>query len=269
MANTSDIAAVPMPELVSILIPCCGMVDYTKLLVPSLLRHTRMPFELIFIDIGSLDGTVDYLTGLHDGLAGKVRIAVLRTPTDLGIKEVCKEALHRAKGEFICLLNNDTVVTPAWLNGLAALLKKSEGFGMTGPMSNYASPPQLVEAVPYRVGPRKTIDSHSAVDPLVDVAAVQTFAMEFTQENKSKYLKTDRLGGFCLLMKREMIKQIGPDLDKFTDLGLFDSDILSAKARQAGFNLAVSSDIFIHHFGTRTFMHTAPKIEEALAGTNR
>jgi hypothetical protein len=36
---------------------------------------------------------------------------------------------------------------------------------------------------------------------------------------------------------------------------LFDSDILSAKAQQAGFSLAVCRDLFVHHFGTRTFAH--------------
>jgi hypothetical protein len=34
------------------------------------------------------------------------------------------------------------------------------------------------------------------------------------------------------------------------------------KARQAGFNLAICRDLFIHHFGTRTFAQGAP----ALAG---
>ena len=44
-------------------------------------------------------------------------------------------------------------------------------------------------------------------------------------------------------------------LDDWSDLGLFDTDILSAKAREAGFTLAVCRDLFIHHFGTRTFAH--------------
>jgi O-antigen biosynthesis protein len=260
MANVSNVSVAPRPELVSILIPCCGMIEYTKLCVPSVLRHSREPFELIFIDIGSLDGTTDYLAGLHAGLEGRVRVEVLRTPTDLGIQDVCKEALHQAKGEFLCLLNNDTVVTPGWLNALTGLAKLSAGFGMFGPMSNYAAPPQLVEAVPYRVGPRKaTANPFSAVEPLVDVAAVQNYALEFTQEHKGKWLQTDRLGGFCLLIKQEVIKRIGPDLDKWTDLSLFDTDILSAKARQAGYNLAVCRDLFIHHFGTRTFAHSAPQ----------
>jgi len=46
---------------------------------------------------------------------------------------------------------------------------------------------------------------------------------------------------------------------KWTDLSFFDTDILSVKARQAGYGLALCRDLFIHHFGTRTFSHGAPE----------
>jgi hypothetical protein len=35
------------------------------------------------------------------------------------------------------------------------------------------------------------------------------------------------------------------------------SSLLSVKARQAGYSLAVCKDLFVHHFGTRTFAHGA------------
>src|ERR1043166_5155135 len=71
--------------LVSIVIPCCGMLEYTQLCVASLLKHTRVPYELIFLDVGSLDGTAEYLAGLAMGLSGhtQVRVEVVRTATDL------------------------------------------------------------------------------------------------------------------------------------------------------------------------------------------
>ena len=101
-----DPSKVPVPvvgPLVSILIPCCGMLEYTKLLVPSILRHTRPPFELIFIDIGSLDGTVDYLAGVAT-VHSMTRVEVVRTPTDLGIQEACKEALAKAEAKGVRFL---------------------------------------------------------------------------------------------------------------------------------------------------------------------
>src|SRR6266516_104970 len=114
MASKADISVVAQPGLVSIVVPCCGMLEYTKLCVPSILKHSRPPYELIFLDIGSLDGTAEYLAGVAT-VHSQIRIEVVRTQTDLGIPEACSEALARAKGEFIVLLNNDTVVTNGWL----------------------------------------------------------------------------------------------------------------------------------------------------------
>ncbi len=261
-AGASPISISAPPGLVSILIPCCGQLEYTKLCVPSVLKHSRPPFELIFIDIGSLDGTGEYLEGVK--AAAQVLIEMVRTPTDLGIPDAVKEAVRRARGEYLVLLNNDTVVTDAWLNQLIGLASMTPAIGLVGPMSNYAAPPQLVETVSYRFGPRKSsklsVEKRDASSSLVDVAAVDTFAREFRETNRGKWLESDRLGGFCLLLKRQVLEKIEP-LDKWSDLGLFDSDILSAKARQGGFTLACCRDLFVHHFGARTFAHGAPKLE--------
>ena len=61
--------------------------------------------------------------------------------------------------------------------------------------------------------------------------------------------------GFCLLLKRQVLTKIGVELEPWTDLSLFDTDILSSKAGQVGFALACCRDCFVHHFGTRTFAH--------------
>jgi len=74
------------------------MLEYTRLLVPPLLEHTREPYELIFMDIGSLDGTAEYLAGLAAGVR-QCRVAVVRAETDLGIGDACREALGTAAGE--------------------------------------------------------------------------------------------------------------------------------------------------------------------------
>jgi len=244
--------------LASILVPCCGQLEYTKLCVPSLLKHTRQPFELIFLDIGSLDGTAEYLAGI--AAASQIRVEVVRTPTDLGIAQAVQDALKQARGEYLVLLNNDTIVTDAWLNQLVGLAQMTPAIGLVGPMSNYAAPPQLVERVPYRIGPRKNPKSAGGADYLVDVSSVDEFAHKWREDHKGKWLEAERLGGFCLLIKREVLKRIG-HLREASDLAFFDTDMLSGKARQAGFTLACCRDLFVHHFGTRIFAHGAPKLE--------
>lgn len=247
-------ASVLSPQgLVSIIVPCCGMLEYTKLCLPSLLRYTRPPYELIFLDIGSLDGTREYLAGIQT--AAQLRIEIVSTATDLGIPEATREALSHVRGQYVVLLNNDTIVTEHWLEHLVGLANMSPAMGLVGPMSNYAVPPQLVETVPYRVGRKRATGGRPWE---IEVEAMQRFAQELYKANTGKWEEAERLGGFCLLIKRVALDRIAAELYGSTDLGLFDSDIVSNKARQAGFTLACCRDLFIHHFGARTFAHGAP-----------
>src|ERR1700756_5372947 len=108
------------------------MLEYTKLCVPSVRRYARNPFELIFVDIGSLDGTAEYLAGV--AAAGQGRLQVGGAPADPGIAQAVQEALDQARGEFLVLLNNDTVVTDAWLEQMVALATMSPTVGLVGPM---------------------------------------------------------------------------------------------------------------------------------------
>lgn len=255
MAAKAEISVASSPGLVSIVIPCCGMLEYTRLCVPSILRYSRPPFELIFVDIGSLDGTAEYLQGLRAGLATQMRVDIVRTATDLGLNDACRQALEHTLGEFIVLLNNDTIVTPGWLNQLTGLAAFSMTIGMVGPMSNMAPEAQLVETVPYRVFASTRKSDANPSGALVDSAAIEKFALEFHKANQGKWIHHDRLGGFCVLIKREVLDKIGPALDEWSDLRLFDSDILSSKARQLGYSPAICRDVFVHHFGTRTFAH--------------
>ena len=247
----------PRPGLVSVLVSCVGQLEYTRLCVPSLLRHSTPPYELLFLDIGSLDGTAEYLAGV--AAAAPVRVEVVRTPTDPGIAEACGETLARARGEYLVLLNNDTVVTSEWLNHLVAMANLAPAIALVGPMSNYAAPPQLVETVPYRLGPSKGGRPGGAVvtEPLVDVAAVDQFARQWREQQRGRWMEVERLGGFCLLIKRAVLAALGP-LPGRSGLGVFDTEALCQRARAAGYQLACCLDLFVHHFGSRTFAHGAP-----------
>jgi GT2 family glycosyltransferase len=130
-------------------------------------------------------------------------------PNDIGFPELRKRGLARARGECLVLLNNDTIVTDGWLNQLIGLATMSPAIGMVGPTSNYAAPPQLVENVPYRIGPRRgCAPDASAQERLVDVSAVERFACEYREEHKGKWVQAERLGGFCLLLKRDVFGKL-------------------------------------------------------------
>jgi hypothetical protein len=76
------------------------------------------PYELLFLDCDSLDGTAEYLEGLAAG--APVRIETARVPADPPVGPARKDDTIPIRGAFVALLNNDTIVTHGWLESLAA-----------------------------------------------------------------------------------------------------------------------------------------------------
>ncbi len=218
----------------SVIIPCSNQLSYTRLCLASLARHTRPPWELIAVDDGSTDGTAAYLAGVQD--AAPFSVTIVANAENRGFPAAINQGLARARGDYLVLLNNDAVVTDGWLDQLVALVDSDPSIGMTGPMSNYASPPQLVERVPYQ-----------------DLDAMHEFAAIWRRERRGRWFKTPKLSGFCLLLTRRCFEAVGP-LDERFGLGFFDDDDLALRARKAGFEPAVAHDLFVHHYGGRTFL---------------
>ena len=62
----------------------------------------------------------------------------------------------------------------------------------------------------------------------------------------------ERLTGCCLLVRREVLQKVGA-FDERYGIGFFEDDDWCIRAREAGFELLVALNVFIHHFGSRTF----------------
>jgi glycosyltransferase involved in cell wall biosynthesis len=107
------------PGLASIIIPSWNPLEFTRQCITTLKSHTRQPWELIVIDNGSTDGTAAYLSGVQD--AAVVPVTVISNRENRGFPAAINQGLQQARGEYLVLLNNDVVVTDAWLDQLTAL----------------------------------------------------------------------------------------------------------------------------------------------------
>ncbi len=112
-------------ELASIIVPCWNQLEFTRQCIAALMRCTRSPCELIVINNGSTDGTNDYLAGVQD--ASPVPVTVIANSTNLGFPAAINQGLRYGRGEYLVLLNNDAVVTDAWLEQLIALTTARTG----------------------------------------------------------------------------------------------------------------------------------------------
>lgn len=247
IAPEAWIADVPPPgdELASIIVLAHNELDCTRLCLESVLRTTRPPYELILIDNASTDGTWEYFQALEKR-HGPARVELIHNEANVGFPAGCNHGIHHARGRFLVFLNHDTVVVPGWLDGLIAwALSDWPRTGMVGPTCNYTAPPQLVPA-PYR-----------------DLAGLEPFAARRRQELAGKALEVERLLGFCLLVRRDVLSLVG-NFDTRYGLGFFDDDDLSLRVRQAGFKLKIAQEVYIHHFGSRTFRSLGIACEEHL-----
>jgi GT2 family glycosyltransferase/tetratricopeptide (TPR) repeat protein len=233
-------------ELASIIVLCCNEVEYTRHCLESVLRHTRPPYELVLVDNGSTDATPGYLEELTRR-PGPARVAVIRNQTNVGFPAGCNQGLRESRGRFLVFLNNDTVVTAGWLDGLIAWARPDGAkIGLVGAVTNYSRPPQQIPA------------------DYTDPAGMEAFAARRKQEYAGKALATDRLTGFCLLARRDALEKAGGGFDEGFGLGFFDDDDLSLRVKRAGYGLLVALDVFVHHCGSRTFRSLGVDCEKQL-----
>ncbi|MES2789462.1 MAG: glycosyltransferase [Planctomycetota bacterium] len=220
----------PRPNfgLTSIILVTHNQWDYTRHCLESLRFRTNDPYELIVVDNGSTDGTPAFLRSLND-------ITLISNPDNRGFPAAVNQGLAVARGRQVLLLNNDTLLTTGWLRRLLTALYQHRQNGLVGPVSNQVSGPQQI-ATDYR-----------------DLASLDGFAWEWGQQHYGQTLDCERLVGFCLLIRREVLEQIG-GLDERFGIGNFEDDDYCRRASEAGWRLAIAVDSFVHHFGGRTFV---------------
>lgn len=227
----------------SIIILTHNRWDQTGRCLQSLFDHTRGDYEIIVVDNGSTDDTLMHLRRWADG---HPNLCVIANRENKGFAAGNNQGLSIASGEYVVFLNNDTVVTEGWLEGLRSVLERHPKAGLVGPMSNYVSGPQLVRGPGYR-----------RLDDLPE------FARSWAEAHRGDVQRVARLVGFCLLARREVIDRIGGFDERFGP-GNFEDDDLCIRAQLAGFEAYIARDVFIHHEGSQTFRAAHIDFREAM-----
>ena len=231
----------PRERLTSIVLLAWNQLAYTKLCIESVLRNTHVPYELVLVDNGSVDGTPDYFRQLkaeHPELTIKVQL----NRKNLGFAKGCNQGLALANGDFVCFLNNDTLVVDGWLEQLQWWADLEPNIGMVGPVSNRVAGIQKIDGVPY---PEDELTPQMA-------ERLETFAAAWRAQNRHQSVQVNRIIGLCLLVKRELIERIG-GFDTGFATGNFEDDDYCFRARVAGYRIVIARDVFLHHYGSKTF----------------
>jgi GT2 family glycosyltransferase len=116
---------------VSIIIPCHGQLAHTQTCIRALAETLPASFigEIIIIDDASDPDTV---AGLQELAGSHSRVTLLRNEVNAGFLASVNRAAREATGEFVVLLNNDTIPLPGWLPPLLAPFRNRDDVGAVG-----------------------------------------------------------------------------------------------------------------------------------------
>lgn len=112
--------------LVSIVLPLHNKAGYTYYCLRSILANTGPPaYEVVAVDDASSDATPELLALVEN-------IRIVRHDVNRGFIESCNAGAAQARGSLLCFLNNDTIVTDAWLAHLVRTLQARADCGAVG-----------------------------------------------------------------------------------------------------------------------------------------
>lgn len=235
-------------DMTSIVILAYNELKYTRECVESIRRHTPDLHEIVFVDNGSSDGTVKWLRKI---VAENTNYQLIANAENHGFAKGCNQGIRASRGEFILLLNNDVVVTEGWLSGMLEPLRRSSAVGIVGPMTNNISGIQRVPSVEYK-----------------RIEEMHQFARNFRLRNRHRQIVAPRIVGFCMLFRRELVEKVGL-LDEGFGSGNFEDDDFCLRAALNGFSNLIVGDVFIHHYGSRTFIGNRIDHSRAMARNRR
>ncbi|WP_219641116.1 glycosyltransferase [Cohnella sp. CFH 77786] len=225
------VSAVLYPK-VSVVIPVFNQWSLTEGCLKSLLNSSgQHHVEIIVVDNASTDGTRQALATLQHPA-----VQVVSLTTNRGYAGAVNIGCQLATGEYLVLLNNDTLVPQGWLDRLIRPLREQEEIGIVGPMSN-------------QIGNEQKLDFFASGDTQ---AWNEKWLDLFYAVNKGSLRDTDRLAFFCVAMRREVFDRIG-DLDSRFTVGMFEDDDYCERIAREGYRLVIAEDAFVYHHGSATF----------------
>jgi GT2 family glycosyltransferase len=199
-----------------------------------------LSIELIVVDNGSTDATIPMLQAEFPA------VRLIRNNSNLGFARPINQALHTSQGRYMLLLNPDTIVLPGAINELVAYLEAHPEAGICGPK------------VLNRDGTLQKACKRGVSRPW---AAFSYFLGLSSLFPKSKFFggyllnyldedeihEVDGISGSCMLIRRQLIEQIGY-LDERFFAYQEDADYCF-QAKKSGWKVVYLPSSQIIHFG--------------------
>ncbi len=202
-----------------IIIPVWNQLEDTKLCIDSIERNTPYPHRIIIIDNASGNKAKKYLEDLKEKSAESV--ILLRSEKNEGFIKAVNKGIRFSGAEYVCLLNNDTIVTHGWLGEMVDIIAKNPFIGIVNPSSN-----TLGQELP-------------------DGVALEEYAGG-SKGQRGLFVEIENGRGFCMCMKRKLFDEIGL-FDEIYSMGNFEDIDFSLTAKKKGYSAVRALASYVYH----------------------
>jgi GT2 family glycosyltransferase len=220
--------------MISVVILSHNKIEYTRICIESLLESDCNDWELIVVDNGSQDGTVEYLKQLQKK-SRDVPIYLVLNDSNIGCSTARNLGAKKAKGEWLVFCDNDIALrSVSWLNTLQSFLEQSPHYGMVGPKILYPFAPFDIQCAGAAVTPKGRVQfmgrGESKDDP---------------RFNSVKEVQC--LISACCMIRHELFDAVGGFDEVYNPVEFEDID-LCYKVRAKGYSVWYTPEVEMYHF---------------------
>ncbi len=222
--------------------------------------------EIIIVDNRSTDGSVEVFRQLKK--TASTKIILIENDHNLGFSSANNQGIEQAQGAYILLLNSDTIVQPRALEELVDTFGKLPVQGSTAELATHQGEiDRLGILAATLLNPDETLQPQGGAFPTLISLASQMLMLDdlpvvgkwlpTTQytgrairqhQGQTKLVQQDWVGGTAMMIRREVIDEIGM-LDK--SIFMYGEDVeFCLRARQHHWDIAIDPKSKIIHFGS-------------------
>ncbi len=226
----------------SICILSLNALNYLEPLLASIKQYTNgVSYEVILVDNDSTDGTVDWIEQHHP------EISLIANQSNLGYTRGNNQAMALAKGDFLLLLNPDTLLTGDCFGPQVSYLRENPEVGITIPKVLNADGSFQQQSRRGDARPVEVFGYFLKLGKLFPRSkALNGYLQSWLPEDEIAEVKA--VSGSCMFIRREVYQQIGV-LDEQLFAYQEDSDYCM-RSRQVGWKVMyVPLSSIIHYAG--------------------